>query len=772
MRGRLLGGKMMGILTALLVVLLMPIGVAAEERTDSTGQWTYVLEEVGAVITGCAEEPGGDLVIPSVVDGHPVTGVGDRAFDDCWNITGVTIPEGVTSIGQGAFISCTSLTSATIPGSVTSMGSGVFAGCTGLTSVTIADGVTRIGSFAFEDCRLTEVIIPDSVTEIGNGAFHGCAGLANIIIPDSVSGIGDFAFYGCDFTEVNIPAGVTHISDGAFSYCDRLAALTIPDSVTGIGEAAFAGCAALTALTIPDSVTEIGEEAFAGCAALTALTIPDSVTEIGKNAFANCGDLTLIVTADSYALQYAQSNRIPAVFTAENHTAEFHFQRGQALSRLGRHEEAEQAFAKAVEIEPDNAKYLCEYGSTAAWYNGRVQEGYEALEKAVALEPLSGEYVGDRGVILHLLGRTDEAASELKRAIEMDPEYTNAYYFIAMALYDLGEYEEAARNCEEYLDRIPQGDDVLVLLGDARFMMGQTAAALAAYDEAIAYRYHTAGSIKNYAAVKRARMAEIAAQHYTDDIEEVSVSTAGELLAALGSNRRILLEEGVYNLTAAEPGFQNSANVYFEECYDGSELVLDGVHNLTILGAGDARSEIIVEPRYANVINFIHCTNIGVENIEAGHTDGGECSGGVLLFENSTGVRIDNAAMYGCGTIGVSLYDTTDVTVSRSEVYGCTYRIMDVYSSFNILFTNCEFRDNTGSALANFQYVSDFAADGCSFLRNEAIAMFYPSQSQNITVRNTEFIDNNVEELVRPDDGDIELDASNRFENNAFDGTR
>ena len=94
-----------------------------------------------------------------------VTCIGDYAFYDCTNLTGVTIPNSVTSIGEGAFSDCRSLTSVTIPNSVTSIGREAFAVCNGLTSVTIPSSVSNIALGMFRGCsNLTSVTIPDSIT--------------------------------------------------------------------------------------------------------------------------------------------------------------------------------------------------------------------------------------------------------------------------------------------------------------------------------------------------------------------------------------------------------------------------------------------------------------------------------------------------------------------------------------------------------------------------------------------------------------------------------
>ena len=109
-----------------------------------------------------------------------------------------TIRKGVKVIGNRAFEKCYSLTSINIPDSVTNIGDSAFMYCKSFTNISIPDGVTNIGNEVFSWCEsLTNINIPNSVTYIGNGAFSWCESLTNINIPNSVTYIGNYAFYGC-----------------------------------------------------------------------------------------------------------------------------------------------------------------------------------------------------------------------------------------------------------------------------------------------------------------------------------------------------------------------------------------------------------------------------------------------------------------------------------------------------------------------------------------------------------------------------------------------
>ena len=317
--------------------LLATAGAWAQTFTVDNLKYTVADADAGTVeLIGYKEQPTGKLVIPSTVtcDGtdYSVTRIGNEAFGFCYNLTGITIPEGVTHMGFGAFQYCTSLeqvaipedvtsienwtfgycsalTEMTIPGSVTSIGDNAFYKCVSLNQVTIPESVTTFGKDAFRSCTLlTQMTIPDGVTSIGEGAFRGCTSLTQMIIPNSVTSIGNWTFEGCtSLKQVSISSAVSSIGYGTFQSCPALEQMSIPDAVTSIGKYAFLDCSALAQVTMGSGVRSLEEGAFLRCSALMRMTVRAAVPPtVGTMAFEDVSrTIPVYVPAESLAAYQA-----------------------------------------------------------------------------------------------------------------------------------------------------------------------------------------------------------------------------------------------------------------------------------------------------------------------------------------------------------------------------------------------------------------------------------------------------------------------------------
>ena len=304
-----------------------------------------------------------------------LTCIDEYAFEDCNNLTGITIPFGVTDINYYAFAWCGNLTNVTIPDSVTSIGDSSFWGCRNLKSINIPKSVTKVSYYAFIYCNsLTNFDVDTnhnnfSTSDDGKSlynkdkteliAYPGATG--NITILDGVTSIhGGIFNYNSDLTSVVIPDSVTSIDNNSFQRCANLTSVTIPDSVTEIESSAFGECKNLTTINITknnenystsedgkilynkdktylitypsatgdiaisEGVTFIADNAFAYCDNLTSVTIPESVFYVDGYAFLDCDNLASVTFEDTknwyYTSTYGGTKEIDVTDSAQNAT--------------------------------------------------------------------------------------------------------------------------------------------------------------------------------------------------------------------------------------------------------------------------------------------------------------------------------------------------------------------------------------------------------------------------------------------------------------------
>ncbi|MCY6484824.1 right-handed parallel beta-helix repeat-containing protein [Clostridium aestuarii] len=204
------------------------------------------------------------------------------------------------------------------------------------------------------------------------------------------------------------------------------------------------------------------------------------------------------------------------------------------------------------------------------------------------------------------------------------------------------------------------------------------------------------------------------------DIKEVTVSTAQEFVDAIGSNKRILLKPGVYNLSKIKQIDRADKSVTWEEVYDGKELNIKNVTNLTIEGTNSGKTKIIVSPRYAQIMNFNNVSNITIKNIIAGHAPQPyECDAGVLGFQNSSNIYLSGCTLYGCGSVGLHLFQVKEFDLIDSTVTDCSLRAIDINESQSIRFKRSKFTKHRAYSNIFFIMDSNFITfDDCTISDN------------------------------------------------------
>lgn len=257
-----------------------------------------------------------------------------------------SISEGTVSIASAAFQLC-NITNVIMPTSLRVIGSAAFQQCYQLSEINIPEGVIDVQAQAFNECTNVNTInIADSVIHIGPNAFNNTGYYKNIDNwTDNVLYIGNWLIEANTSLsgEYEIKSDTKTIADSAFYDCPNLTKLTIPNNVENIGASALQGCSGLTSISLPfigssrianktsDAVfgyifgstapsgsqttqqyytenmsvnyyiprslttvvitntSQIPYGAFYNCTYITSITIPDGINKIGKKAFNNTG---------------------------------------------------------------------------------------------------------------------------------------------------------------------------------------------------------------------------------------------------------------------------------------------------------------------------------------------------------------------------------------------------------------------------------------------------------------------------------------------------
>ena len=301
------------------------MAMADQSNVEINGIYYNLFSDTNeAEVTINPDKYSGNVAIPSSItyggQTYSVTSIGEEAFKDCNNLTGIDFPSSLKIINDLAFHGCRNLTSAIIPEGVTIIGLAAFMYCN-LTDPNIPSSATFVGNNVFSEtpwyynqtngviyldnwlliCRETgAIVVKEGTRGIASKAFMEREGVTSVVIPSSIISICDAAFYLCtNLTSVKILGGTPSIEYCAFAFCYNLSEVALPEGVTKIGIGAFENCYALKSVTIPSSIESIEKEAFYRCYGLTNVTILDGVKSIGDKAFYECTSLKSIVFPQS-----------------------------------------------------------------------------------------------------------------------------------------------------------------------------------------------------------------------------------------------------------------------------------------------------------------------------------------------------------------------------------------------------------------------------------------------------------------------------------------
>jgi adenylate cyclase len=152
-----------------------------------------------------------------------------------------------------------------------------------------------------------------------------------------------------------------------------------------------------------------------------------------------------------------------APYLAESHTA-----RGYMLSQRRKYKEAEKAFSKAVQLDPNSFDSYYFYARTC-FANGEIERSAELFKLASEARPDDFQSMSLLAQSLSVLGRTKEAhqarTEAIKRAgrqLELDPNDRRVLSLVAGNLYEDGQHDRAFQFIKKALQLYPEDAGVLV----------------------------------------------------------------------------------------------------------------------------------------------------------------------------------------------------------------------------------------------------------------------------------------------------------------------
>ncbi len=154
-----------------------------------------------------------------------------------------------------------------------------------------------------------------------------------------------------------------------------------------------------------------------------------------------------------------------------------HRRRGFFLAQLDRHNEALDAYDRALDLQPDHPNTHYNRGS-ALFILGQVDEALDAYDHAIYLQPDHWNAHLNRGITLAELDRHDEALDAYDRALDLQPDHPNTHYNLGGTLAELDRHDEALDAYDRALDLQPDHPDT-------RHNRGVTLAILGRYDDAL-----------------------------------------------------------------------------------------------------------------------------------------------------------------------------------------------------------------------------------------------------------------------------------------------
>lgn len=188
--------------------------VEFDDENDSPGAENYLYSyrnsESEVILERYFGPEDAEIVIPAIVDGRPVTRIGEKCFEDHDYIEKVVLPDTMERICYRAFYGCKKLSEMNFPASLTAIEGWVFAH-TGFVNIVFPENFEYLGYGMFYSCsNLETVVLTDKIKKIDENTFRSGSSLISVTIPSAEIEINTKAFEpDTDVTLIGVPGSFT-----------------------------------------------------------------------------------------------------------------------------------------------------------------------------------------------------------------------------------------------------------------------------------------------------------------------------------------------------------------------------------------------------------------------------------------------------------------------------------------------------------------------------------------------------------------------------------
>ena len=271
--------------------------------------------------------------------------------------------------------------------------------------------------------------------------------------------------------------------------------------------------------------------------------------------------------------------------------------RGFVYNDMGKYKEAIEDYAKALEIDPENAaaynnrgfayndmgeyskaiddytealkidkKYAHAYNNRGVTYNnmGKYKEAIDDYTEALKLDKEYAHAYNNRGITYNNMGQYKEAIEYCTRALEINPKYADAYYNRGTAYFGQDKYPEAVTDYTRVLEIDPEHANAHSLRGLARIKMGEYSEAIEDCTQAIKInpKYFNAYNNRGLAYYSQGKWAE-AIKDCTEAIKTDPKSATSYNLCGLAHSRMGKYKEAITDHTHAIELNSEYAHAYY-----------------------------------------------------------------------------------------------------------------------------------------------------------------------------------------------------------------